>query len=347
MFKLKKCLIVLLVVFLVFAGGCVSSRRKQEIASFNLMFYDHLQFNEEVKEVKEAEEIITEDETAEEDIDEEAEEKIEVPPEMSRAERVMRSLAEAFPVQIDRAEFRNGDWAVLLWGTWFYYADGRLLPENKLAYIDSYTRHHFFYYPRELPPWREATPEQVERFREWEANRRANPPRRSPYFHDTLWQIHSREEALRQLRSTRFLGFTINIHHMVLNNLMLVEQYILAAGRADPRIQAWINSIHRVEHWSWRNIAGTQSRSNHSYGIAIDILPRSFGGKHAYWLWTSRDGIDWWTIPHNKRWHPPDAVIKAFEKFGFIWGGKWLQFDTIHFEYRPEILIFNGMPPVR
>ncbi|MDR1839603.1 MAG: M15 family metallopeptidase, partial [Treponema sp.] len=41
----------------------------------------------------------------------------------------------------------------------------------------------------------------------------------------------------------------------------------------------------------------------------------------------------------------PQKVIKIFETYGFIWGGKWLFFDTMHFEYRPEILIFNGMPP--
>ena len=30
--------------------------------------------------------------------------------------------------------------------------------------------------------------------------------------------------------------------------------------------------------------------------------------------------------------------IRAFEAHGFVWGGKWLFFDTIHFEYRPELL---------
>ena len=26
------------------------------------------------------------------------------------------------------------------------------------------------------------------------------------------------------------------------------------------------------------------------------------------------------------------------EKHGFIWGGKWYHYDTMHFEYRPEII---------
>jgi len=29
--------------------------------------------------------------------------------------------------------------------------------------------------------------------------------------------------------------------------------------------------------------------------------------------------------------------------FGFIWGGKWPNYDTMHFEYRPEIFILSGL----
>jgi hypothetical protein len=29
----------------------------------------------------------------------------------------------------------------------------------------------------------------------------------------------------------------------------------------------------------------------------------------------------------------------VFEKHGFIWGGKWYHYDTMHFEYRPELLL--------
>jgi hypothetical protein len=28
--------------------------------------------------------------------------------------------------------------------------------------------------------------------------------------------------------------------------------------------------------------------------------------------------------------------VEIFERHGFIWGGKWGHFDTMHFEYRPE-----------
>ena len=30
-------------------------------------------------------------------------------------------------------------------------------------------------------------------------------------------------------------------------------------------------------------------------------------------------------------------VVEIFERHGFIWGGRWYHFDTMHFEYRPEM----------
>jgi peptidoglycan LD-endopeptidase CwlK len=32
-------------------------------------------------------------------------------------------------------------------------------------------------------------------------------------------------------------------------------------------------------------------------------------------------------------------IVKIFEKYGFIWGGKWYHYDTMHFEYRPELIV--------
>jgi hypothetical protein len=44
---------------------------------------------------------------------------------------------------------------------------------------------------------------------------------------------------------------------------------------------------------------------------------------------------------------PPAALVRAFERQGFVWGGKWLFFDTMHFEYRPEILLMRASPVPR
>ncbi len=82
--------------------------------------------------------------------------------------------------------------------------------------------------------------------------------------------------------------------------------------------------------FNWRKIAGTRRLSVHSFGAAIDI-----NTKYAdYWRWSGgKPG----NVPayHNKI---PVAIIEAFEDHGFIWGGKWYHYDTMHFEYRPELL---------
>ena len=34
----------------------------------------------------------------------------------------------------------------------------------------------------------------------------------------------------------------------------------------------------------------------------------------------------------------PRTVLKVLEQEGFVWGGRWFHYDTMHFEYRPELL---------
>jgi len=38
----------------------------------------------------------------------------------------------------------------------------------------------------------------------------------------------------------------------------------------------------------------------------------------------------------------PIQIVRIFEKHGFIWGGYWYHYDTMHFEYRPELLLPEG-----
>jgi len=263
--------------------------------------------------------------------------------EHNRAEQVMRALAAAYPSRIENVEYRNDDWAVLLGDNWYYYASGRLLPEELLDRVDDFTSQRFYdYYSKELPSLRGASAGQSFRSRDFTAGRSGGLRQRSQHFFDALWQMGSSDEASRAVRSVVFLGMTVSVHPITLEDLSAVEEKILAAARTDPLVQSWVNSIGTMHGWNWRNIAGTQSRSSHSYGVAIDILPASLGGKETYWQWAAQRGKEWWNIPYEDRYHPPDAVIKAFESHGFIWGGKWPFFDTMHFEYRPEVFILSG-----
>jgi D-alanyl-D-alanine carboxypeptidase-like protein len=75
-----------------------------------------------------------------------------------------------------------------------------------------------------------------------------------------------------------------------------------------------------------RTVKDTGVRSMHAWGAAID-LNTEFAD---YWLWNSKGA------PYRNR--IPNEIVQIFEKHGFIWGGKWGHFDTMHFEYRPELL---------
>ncbi|MEO5806745.1 M15 family metallopeptidase [Devosia sp.] len=81
----------------------------------------------------------------------------------------------------------------------------------------------------------------------------------------------------------------------------------------------------------WRVIAGTSQLSVHSFGAAFDINV----DYSDYWRWAKSTGG---TIAYKNR--IPLAVVKLFEAQGFIWGGRWYHYDTMHFEYRPELLAY-------
>jgi hypothetical protein len=80
--------------------------------------------------------------------------------------------------------------------------------------------------------------------------------------------------------------------------------------------------------YNCRSVAGTSVRSMHAYGAAIDINSKYSN----YWRWGPRQGEPKW---QNQI---PIEVVRIFEKHGFIWGGYWYHYDTMHFEYRPELL---------
>jgi D-alanyl-D-alanine carboxypeptidase len=81
--------------------------------------------------------------------------------------------------------------------------------------------------------------------------------------------------------------------------------------------------------YNCRAVAGSQIRSMHAYGAALDINT-AFAN---YWRWDSKSGSE--PIWKNRI---PIEIVRVFERHGFIWGGYWYHYDTMHFEYRPELL---------
>lgn len=85
----------------------------------------------------------------------------------------------------------------------------------------------------------------------------------------------------------------------------------------------------------WRQVRGANRLSAHSYGIAIDIGVENSN----YWLWDNPRANELDSIKYKN--NIPLELVNIFERHGFIWGGRWYHYDTMHFEFRPEIIEYS------
>jgi hypothetical protein len=97
-----------------------------------------------------------------------------------------------------------------------------------------------------------------------------------------------------------------------------------------PELKKYLTNIGGT--FAWRNIAGTNRHSMHSFGMTIDINT----AYSDYWQWSCKCTNEEADIKYKNR--IPQIIVDIFEKYGFIWGGKWYHYDTMHFEYRPELI---------
>jgi len=129
-------------------------------------------------------------------------------------------------------------------------------------------------------------------------------------------------QVRRHLTTVNWFGQRIRVTHV--NGVASQLRAVARELSSDPRLRKYLTPMGGT--FKWRHIAGTNRLSVHSFGAAIDI-----NVKHsAYWRWNKG--------PYRYRNEIPLKIVKAFERHGFIWGGKWYHYDTMHFEYRPELL---------
>jgi hypothetical protein len=128
--------------------------------------------------------------------------------------------------------------------------------------------------------------------------------------------------AATQVR-VRFLGMAVRVHRSIVPALDRVAARLKDAG-ANPGLAPFLQRLSGG--FAARTIAGTDRKSAHAFGIAVD-LDKSMSD---YWRWQRG--------PHRWRNRIPQAIVDAFEAEGFIWGGRWWHYDTMHFEYRPELV---------
>jgi hypothetical protein len=130
--------------------------------------------------------------------------------------------------------------------------------------------------------------------------------------------------AAQQMRM-RFLGLPVRVHRLIVSALGRVAARLEEARKRDPSLAPFLRRLSGG--FAARKIAGTDRTSAHAFGIAVD-LDKSMSD---YWRWQKTKPLRW-------RNRIPQAIVDAFEAEGFIWGGRWYHYDTMHFEYRPELL---------
>jgi hypothetical protein len=98
-------------------------------------------------------------------------------------------------------------------------------------------------------------------------------------------------------------------------------------AKSDDHLLAYLSPSSGT--YNYRVISGTQILSMHSYGIALDMHYHA----QDYWQWADPKKAEERIINY------PTSIVRAYEDNLFIWGGKWNHFDTVHYEYRPEIIL--------
>jgi hypothetical protein len=113
---------------------------------------------------------------------------------------------------------------------------------------------------------------------------------------------------------------------------MAVSEELDALIDQHPKYKNYITNIGGT--FVWRMINGTNRLSMHSFGMTIDINTKYSD----YWQWSCKCTDEEKEISSVYTNKIPYEIVAIFEKHGFIWGGKWKHFDSMHFEYRPELI---------
>jgi hypothetical protein len=225
-----------------------------------------------------------------------------------------RILIEAYPEHLERIEGNE-----LVWkdGTRMVLDEGRAASDREVLLERPDLKDQFHYaYPlgrAGLPPARDHDPGRI---------------RHLPLFDKLYGTCRAGADAVR-LSEIEWPGG----ERLKVSPVNGVAEKLAAAGRELAALGAQFAGFVRPSAGTYncRVIAGTTRVSAHGHGIAVDINLE----KSDYWRWAKPDANG--LYPYRNR--IPWEIVEVLERHGFIWGGKWYHYDTMHFEYRPELII--------
>lgn len=137
----------------------------------------------------------------------------------------------------------------------------------------------------------------------------------------------SAEEVRKKLVDVEWIGERVKF--MSVNGAADSLRAVARELTGYPELRPYLKSSGT---FYWRPVRGAKRMSAHSYGIAFDIGV----DKSDYWLWKSGSNDENKPVEYANR--IPREIVEIFQKHGFIWGGAWYHYDTMHFEFRPELL---------
>lgn len=276
---------------------------------------------------------------------------------VSAADKEFAVFQKAYPnVNFSlRYDEESSDWilAVKSYGktTEFFRCEGKYLTKENLPNKNHFWRVLYSYHrtlrdpdfnKKEdglgIPVIREQEWAQIRKFSS--ASNRRNGTVSSKEIFNAIYDSRSRGSTEKHIKKITLFGKPSRVHEMIIPALTRVEKKVYELSKTDKDVTEFLRTLESAQAYNWREIRDSNTRSFHSYGIAVDVLPRNWWPKIVYWGFERQKGNpNWMAIPLAKRWSPPKSVIKAFEDEGFIWGGRWVIWDNMHFEYHPEMFL--------
>lgn len=225
----------------------------------------------------------------------------------------------------------------------FYWSNGRMLPEEELKNKEKYWS-LLTYYAKTIRNPETYSKEEIDAINYYTSEESREESKGSPmFFFDAVYDTKTRGSTEKHIKTIKFMNKSTNVHERIVTPMKNVEAKIKAAAETDPEIMAFIKSIKTYDSYAWREIRGTGRRSFHGLGLATDIMPKYLAGKQIFWSWAKdKYPKTWMKVPLERRWIPPQKIIDIFESEGFVWGGKWVIYDNMHFEYHPELILYNS-----
>lgn len=239
------------------------------------------------------------------------------PKPLTRNERLMRRLVAAYPDFLAGHEDNAVIWRD---GTRMRFDDG-LEKSFMERLVDPDLEDQFYVeYPRGLrgvPPLENVDPGRVRYqpfFEKMYGNCKQDSTAVSAKLREVVWLPENDGKTLRVTRTNGVAD--------------ALQQVSYKLDKLPRRFMKYLRPSAGT--YSCRTIAGTERFSVHAFGAAVDINAK-YGD---YWRWSGAEPGE----PLTYRNRIPWEIVEIFEQHGFIWGGKWYHYDTLHFEYRPELL---------